>query len=120
MKLRQLRKAIAFLAILLTSGAIFFYLYFRAALSQEPDTPDVVKAALEMEWTHTNSNPINSNPNRLLIRAGSSGLETHLEGWTQVDRLGALHVYRRGTQRLNASCGMFSRRYLICNLHPRP
>lgn len=116
-----MKTAIALL-ILSSAGAILgglaFFIYFGAALSQERDTSDVLKAAIEMEWHRSTSALVNSNPNRLLIRAGSPGLDTHLgkQGWIQTDRFGALIVYRKGIQTLDASCGMFSRRYLICNL----
>ncbi len=123
MRLRPyLRNAIASLVLLLIGGALFFYLYFRAALSQERDTSDVVKAAIEMEWNRTDSALIHSNPNRLLIRSGSSGLTTHLErqGWVHVDQFGSFGFYRNGNQQLNVDCGMFSGRYLICDIYPYP
>lgn len=117
MKLKDL--AIASL-ILLSGGTIFLYLYFAAALSQERDTPDVLKAALEMELSRADVNPIHANPNRLLVRA--SGLETYLgqQGWSQVDRFGALRIYGKGSQRLHVYCDAFSGRYLICKLYPNP
>lgn len=113
------------LLILCGSGAILgslaFFIYFGAALSQERDTSDIFKAAIEMEWNRRDSALVNSNPNRLLIRAGSQGLNTHLgqQGWFQTDRVGALISYRKGNQKLNANCGMFSRRYLICDTQVR-
>ncbi|MER3433249.1 MAG: hypothetical protein C4288_07430 [Leptolyngbya sp. ERB_1_1] len=121
MKLRLLRTAIGVLTLLLCSGALFLYLYFRAALSQERDTSDILKAAINLEWTRTDSALIRFNSNRLLIRAGSSGLHNHLgkQGWVQVDQLGSLRIYRRGSQRLDVDCGMFSGRYLICDVDPQ-
>ncbi|HTL88558.1 MAG TPA: hypothetical protein VL134_04100 [Leptolyngbya sp.] len=108
--------------ILLMGGTLFLWLYFRAALAQERDTPDVIKAAVKLELTSADVVPIHDNPNRLIIRAGSLGFKTYLEqqGWVEVDRLGALRVYRRGTQRLHAYCDMFSTRYAICKIYPNP
>lgn len=108
--------------VLLSGGALAFYLYFQAALFQEPDTAEVAKAAISMEWNRTDSALIHSNPNRLIIRAGSLGLNRYLgqQGWIQADQLGAHLVYRKGNQQLSADCGMFSRRYAICKIDPRP
>lgn len=111
-----MKTAIA-LILLCSAGGLAFFVYFGAALSQERDTSDIVKAALQMEFSGKNVALINKNRDRLLVRSFDT-LRTHLEqqGWTWKDQLGAAVFYQRNNQQLYANCGMYSRRYLICDL----
>lgn len=114
MKSKQL--SISALA-LVSTGGLLFVLYFGAALFQEPDTLDIVKAAIALERTNTDAAIVNSNANRVLVRS-STGVTPYLErqGWTRTNQFGALGTYRKGNQQLYANCGMYSRRYMICSL----
>ncbi|MGG6264783.1 hypothetical protein [Leptolyngbya sp. AN10] len=109
------------LLILLTSfctvGGLAFFLYFGAALSQERDTSEIVRAALQMEFGGKNVVLVNGNRDRLLVRSFAT-LRTHLEqqDWTWENQFGAASFYRKDNQRILASCGMYSRRYMICDL----
>jgi hypothetical protein len=102
-------------------GGFLFLWRFGTALFQEPDTPAVIQAALQMEFKRTGVGQVNSNPRRLLVRTFGS-LDRHLvkQGWTRIDQAGAVIFYEKNKQRLDANCGMFSRNYMICNLNQTP
>ncbi|MBE9014544.1 hypothetical protein IQ250_30595 [Pseudanabaenaceae cyanobacterium LEGE 13415] len=112
-----MKTAIALLALLCATGGLGFFLYFGAALSQERDTPEILKSALQMELGGRNVVLVNGNRDRLLVRSFDS-LRTHLEqqGWTWEDQFGAVTFYRKDNQRVLANCGMYSRRYMLCDL----
>ncbi|MBD1864573.1 MULTISPECIES: hypothetical protein [Trichocoleus] len=117
----QLLLFTSFLTLFCGGGALLFFLYFGTALSQEDDTPDILRSALQMELTHADITAVKSNPKRLLVRSFSA-LKTHLEqrGWTWVDQMGSLVVYRQAAQQLNANCAMYSRSYMLCDLSEVP
>jgi hypothetical protein len=102
-------------------GILSFFFLFGSALRQEKDTPDILGSILSMELTRATVMPVNSNQKRLLVKSFSS-LKTHLEekGWTEIDQMGAFVRYRKSSQSLNASCGMYSRNYMICDLNKTP
>jgi len=112
-----MKTTIALLTLLCTTGGLAFFIYFGAALSQERDTPEIFKSALQMEFGGKDIALVNGNRDRLLVRSFDS-LKTHLEqqGWTWQNQFGAGVFYQKGNQRLAASCGMYSRRYMICDL----
>lgn len=103
------------------AGVLWFIFQFGTALRQEKDTPDVLRAALNIELTGTDVTTINSNPKRLLVRSFDA-LKVYLneQGWTWKDQLGGLVIYRKGDLRLDAICGMYSRSYMICDLSKIP
>lgn len=109
------------LLLLIASGILTFLLYFGTALSQEKDTPEILKTAMFMELTRTNVAMVGDHQQRLLIRTFPS-LKTYLEqyGWTWEDQMGAVVVYSKEKRRLNANCVMYSRNYMICNLNQVP
>nr|WP_290226408.1 hypothetical protein [Trichocoleus desertorum] len=123
MKLRSsyLPVFINFLALFCGGGVLLFFLYFGTALSQEEDTPDILRSALQMELAHADIKAVKSNPKRLLVRSFSA-LKTHLEqrDWIWTDQMGSLVVYRQATQQLNVDCAMYSRSYMICDLSRVP
>ncbi len=102
-------------------GALVLFLLFGSALRQEKDTPDILKSVFSMELNRSSVMPVNSNQKRLLVKSFSS-LKTHLEkkGWTEIDQMGAFVLYRKSSQSLSASCGMYSRNYMICDLNKTP
>lgn len=103
------------------AGASLFFLQFGTALRQEKDTPDILKAAFEIELNSTDVTTINSNPKRLLVRSFDA-LKIYLEqqGWTWADQFGSAVIYHKGNLRLDADCGMYSRNYMICDLGKIP
>lgn len=108
--------------LLLIASSIFtFFFYFGAALSQEKDTPEILKTAIFMELTRTNVAKVGDHQQRLLIRTFPS-LKTYLEqyGWIWKDQMGAVVVYSKDKRHLNANCVMYSRSYMICNLNQVP
>jgi hypothetical protein len=96
---------------------MLFLLQFGSALNQEPDTANILKAALHMELNRTDVMVVNYQPKRLLVR-NFPALKTHLkqQGWTWIDQAGAVVIYHRRNERMAANCHMYSRNYMICNL----
>lgn len=88
-----------------------------AALSQEPDTPAILRAAFRLKLTRSDVVMVNRDPQRLLIR-NTDDLNHHLkdQGWVWVDQLGANSTYRQNDQTLNVTCGMYSQHFMICDL----
>lgn len=121
MKLQHYRLHSILCFLFLGSSILTFLLYFGAALSQEKDTPEILKTAMFMELTRTNVATVGDHQQRLLIRTFPS-LKTYLEqyGWTWKDQMGAVVVYSKVKRRLNANCVMYSRSYMICNLNQVP
>lgn len=117
----RLHASLSFLLFFGSSSILIFLLYFGAALSQEKDTPEILKAAISMELTRANVAMVSSNQQRLLVRTFPS-LKTYLEqhGWTWKDQMGAFVVYSKEKRRLDANCVMYSRSYMICNLNQVP
>lgn len=107
--------------LVLLSGAGAFFLIFGSALGQERDTPDVLKAILQLELSRADVVAIKGNPQRLSVRSFSS-LQASLErqNWILDDRLGAAVFYHKSNQKLMANCGAYSRYYLICDLDRVP
>jgi hypothetical protein len=101
-------------------GFLFFW-RFGTALFQEPDTPAVIQAALQMELERAGVRTVSGNPRRLVVRTFGS-LDRYLvkQGWTRIDQAGAAVFYEKDKQRLDATCGMFSRNYMICDLNQVP
>jgi hypothetical protein len=105
------------LSLLSASGLLLFFWYFGSALGQEKNTPDVLKAIVDMELSRRDVRAIASNPNRLLVRNFYT-LRTHLEqqGWTWQDQFGPRVIYQQESQSLFADCHKYSRGYMICKL----
>jgi hypothetical protein len=117
-----LSSSIVLLSAFCGLGALFLFLYFQAALGQEKDTPDLVKAALTIELTSADMAWVSANQQRVLVRSSSSALKTYLEdkGWTFADQMGGYIVYKKGDQTLNPNCEMYSGRYSLCDLSRIP
>jgi hypothetical protein len=95
------------------SGSL--YLAFGAALNQEKDTAHVFRAIAQSHLSGHAAVAIQPGNDRWLVR-NVNGLNRVLKqrGFVYRDRAGALIMYQSETQRLNVSCGMFSRFYMIC------
>jgi hypothetical protein len=121
LRIFHLRIAVGFLMVCFSVGVLCSLFLFGTALRQEKDTPDILRVVLSMELTRVNVAEVNSNQKRLLVKTFSS-LKTHLEkqGWIWTDQAGAIVSYRKGNQNLHASCGMYSRNYMICDLSQTP
>lgn len=109
----------SFLSLLLI--AVVFFLQFEAALQQEKDTPDILKAAFNIEVNRTNVTAIGSNPKRLLVRSFEA-LKIYMEqqGWIWTDQAGSFVTYHKKSLRINVNCVMYSRNYMICDLSKIP
>jgi hypothetical protein len=109
-----------FLGLLASSGLLFF-LQFRTALTQEKDTVAIFKALFFMELKRADAAKVNANPQRLIIR-NNDGLKSYMKhkGWTWVDQMGSFIAYRKGNEDLAATCEMYSRSYMICELTKVP
>jgi hypothetical protein len=103
-------------AALILGGTVGgLYLAFGAALNQEKDTANVFRAIAQSHLSGHSAVAIQPRGDRWLVR-DIAGLSQVLEqrGFVYRDRAGALIMYHSETQRLNVSCGMFSRFYMIC------
>jgi hypothetical protein len=102
-------------ALLLGAGAGSFFLVFGAALNQEKDTVSVLRAIGQSHLTGNTVVAIQPGQNRWIVR-DMAGLNQVLQqqGWNYRDRAGAMIFYQKNQARLDVSCGMFSRFYLIC------
>lgn len=90
---------------------------FQSAFTQEPDPLIILRTILHLELSRTDTLAINRDEQRLLVR-NNAALRNHLEsqGWTWVDQMGALTIYRQNSQFIHAHCSMYSRFYMICDL----
>ncbi|MEM7795305.1 MAG: hypothetical protein AAF579_12760 [Cyanobacteria bacterium P01_C01_bin.118] len=94
-----------------------FLATFQSALRQESDLLVILGTILRLELSRADALAINGDTQRLLVR-NNAGLQHHLEaqGWTWVDQMGALTIYRQNSQFMHANCSMYSRFYMICDL----
>ncbi len=120
-KNRLIFKIIAAISLFFGTIALIFLFNFGSAVTQEPDTLNILKAAMQIQFNHTSIAAVADNKQRFLVRE-FSGLTLHLErqGWTFFDRIGASVFYHKGTERLSTDCRMYTRNYLLCNLDRIP
>ncbi|BAZ10365.1 hypothetical protein NIES4071_21800 [Calothrix sp. NIES-4071] len=120
-KNNRLLLLVIFLLVLASSSILIYLLTFATAINQEKDTAEIIKTAILMELTRSNTSVVDSNQQRLLVRSFPS-LTTYLEqhGWTWADQMGAMVLYNKEKRCLNAKCQMYSRNYMICNLNQVP
>lgn len=117
------------IAVAIFSCAAAYWLLFSAAIGQEENNWQIHLAILRLEVNRVDAVPIEGvgeaslqeNRTRLLIANKPNKLERYLAqlGWQPSDRLGATTVFKKDkpqAQTLNASCGLYSRFYAICDL----
>ncbi|NJL63391.1 MAG: hypothetical protein HC903_18085 [Methylacidiphilales bacterium] len=110
-------KATGLIALFCGAIALIFLFNFGSALTQEPDTSNIIKTAMQIQFNRTSIAAVADNKQRFLVRK-LSGLKLHLEqqGWIFVEQIAGFTFYRKRTERLSAKCRSYTRNYLICNL----
>ncbi len=115
-------KLISSTALILGLGTSSFFLAFGAALNQEADTPAVLRAIVQSQLSRNPVVSIQTGRDRWIVREMTELNQLMQQrGFDERDRAGAVIQYQSNTQRLDVSCGMFSRFYLICEAgQPEP
>jgi hypothetical protein len=113
--MKRSKKILSGAALILTVAGGGLYLAFGAALNQEKDKASVFRAIAQSHLSGNSAVAIQRGRDRWLVR-DMAGLNQVLQerGFVYRDRAGAMIMYQSDRQRLNVSCGMFSRFYMIC------
>lgn len=103
-------------------GMAGYLIVFNAALKENRNHAQMLGAILQLERTG-HSAVVTAHDPKVLLTKTFDDLETYLldRGWQEVDQLGGTVFYRRMTKaQLSASCGMYSRFYMVCDLSANP
>lgn len=103
-------------------GMAGYLIVFNAALQEDRNHVQMLGAILRLERTRRSAIIIAHNPKALLTKTFDD-VEAYLldQGWQKTDQFGGTVFYRRGVgKQLSASCGMYSRLYMVCDLSDFP